>query len=386
MVIRNEKRCNKGIKRSGFLNGVREYNRRRRANKTMVAATLAGLLAENTREGELYERLPDGRLHCYACGHHCPIPEGRSGVCKVRFNRKGKLYVPFGYVGALQDDPIEKKPFFHALPGARALSFGMLGCDFHCGYCQNWITSQALRDPEAVSAPVAMEPEELVAMAVDRGCRVVTSTYNEPLITSEWAVAVFKPAKQKGLATSYVSNGNATPQVLDYLRPWVDLYKVDLKSFNDKHYRELGGTLQNVCESIENLYRRGFWLELLTLLIPGFNDSDSELKALTGFIASVSKEIPWHVTAFHQDYKMTDKANTSAKDLFRACAIGKSAGLQYVYAGNLPGVVENLENTYCPECKALLIERYGFQILQDRLTSAGGYCLQCGKRIPGVWS
>ncbi len=345
---------------------------------------LADVLQEFTTEGKLYSRLPDGRLLCYACGHRCPIPEGRSGVCKIRFNRGGKLQVPHGYVAAIQDDPIEKKPFFHALPGARALSFGMLGCDYHCGYCQNWVTSQALRDPVAGSPPIQVSAADLVQLAVDRDCAVMTSTYNEPLITSEWAVEIFQQARKAGLVTSYVSNGNGTPEVLDFIQPWVDLYKVDLKSFNDRHYRELGGSLETVCRTIESLYRRGFWLEVLTLLIPGFNDDPQEIKALTQFLVSVSPEIPWHVTAFHQDYKMTDPANTTARDLVRAAETGKKAGLHYVYAGNIPGGVGGWENTVCPHCDRILIERLGYRILANRLTP-DGRCSGCRAVIPGYW-
>jgi pyruvate formate lyase activating enzyme len=349
------------------------------------AQTLESTLANLTKEGDLYEKLPDARLRCYSCGHRCVIPEGKHGVCYVRFNRGGTLYVPWGYVGALQDDPIEKKPFFHAMPGARALSFGMLGCDYKCGFCQNWVTSQALRDPVAGATPVQLDPERFVDLAVERECEVLTSTYNEPLITSEWAVAIFKEGKRRGLVCSYVSNGNGTPEVLDYIRPWVDLYKVDLKGFDDRRYRTLGGTLEKVCETIRGLYERKFWLEVLTLLIPGFNNDDDEIKRLTEFLASVSPDIPWHVTAFHKDYKMTDPENTQAHHLLRACEIGKRAGLRYIYAGNLPGMVGEWENTYCPNCRELLIERYGFRVLRDKVTPAGGKCPECRAAIPGFW-
>ena len=215
-------------------------------------ASLKDVLVERTHEAapELVERIDEKRLRCYACGHECPIPEGALGVCKVRFVRDGTLYVPWGYVGGVQCDPIEKKPFFHARPGALAYSFGMLGCDLHCSYCQNWVTSQALRDPTAVSRPMRATPEEMVREAVELGARAVVSTYNEPLITAEWAVAVFKEAKKAGLATGFVSNGNGTPQVLEYLRPWVDLYKVDLKSFDDRHYRQLGGRLEPILRAL----------------------------------------------------------------------------------------------------------------------------------------
>src|SRR6266702_8136843 len=313
-------------------------------------SSLTEVLARETVDGELYDTLPDGRLRCHACGHCCPLPDGAIGGCRVRFNDGGRLRVPWGYVGSIQCDPVEKKPFFHAHPGALAYSFGMPGCDLHCGYCQNWVTSQALRDPAAVAPPLGATPEALVADALRQGARVLVSTYNEPLITSEWAVSVFKEARAAGLTTGYVSNGNGTPQVLEYLRPWVDLYKVDLKSFDDRHYRQLGGRIQPILDTIRKLCEMGFWVEIVTLLIPGFNDSDDEIKRLTEFLAGVSPDIPWHVTAFHKDYKMTDPDNTTAETLLAGAEIGRAEGLRYVYAGNLPGEVGNLEHTRCTSC------------------------------------
>jgi len=347
-------------------------------------ATLAEVLNANTREGELYEKLERGFVRCFACGHCCRIPEGQIGVCKVRFNRGGELMVPWGYAAGLQCDPIEKKPFHHAYPGALAYSFGMLGCDLHCSYCQNWVTSQAIRDPRAVSAPMSVTPAEIVQDALRQGARAVVSTYNEPLITSEWAVAVFKEAKAAGLVTGYVSNGNGTPQVLEYLRPWVDLYKVDLKSFDDRHYRQLGGRLEPILSTIRALHQMGFWVEIVTLLIRGFNDSEDELKRLTEFVAGVSEDIPWHVSAFHRDYKMTDPQDTSAQDLLRAARIGKGVGLRFVYAGNLPGQVGDFENTRCPGCSELLIERFGYHVQAYRLTTRGT-CPKCDVALPGRW-
>ena len=235
-------------------------------------AALQDVLNANVREGELYEKLDRGFVRCFACGHCCRIPEGQLGVCKVRFNEGGKLQVPWGYAAGVQCDPIEKKPFHHAYPGALAYSFGMLGCDLHCSYCQNWVTSQALRDPRAVSRPMHTTPRDLVRDALHQGAKVLVSTYNEPLITSEWAVAVFKEAKAAGLVTGFVSNGNGTPQVLEYLRPWVDLYKVDLKSFDDRHYRQLGGRIEPILQTIRTLHQMGLWVEIVTLLIPGFNE------------------------------------------------------------------------------------------------------------------
>jgi len=350
-----------------------------------VATTLAQVLARETRAGELYETLPDGRLRCYACGHSCPLPEGAVGVCKVRFNAGGRLMVPWGYVGGVQCDPIEKKPFFHAHPGALAYSFGMLGCDLHCSYCQNWVTSQALRDPSAISPPLQANPEALVLDARRQRARVLVSTYNEPLITSEWAVAIFKEARRAGLTTAYVSNGNGTPQVIDYLRPWVDLYKVDLKSFDDRHYRQLGGRIQPILDTIQRLHSLDFWVEIVTLLISGFNDSRDELDRLTTFLASVSPDIPWHVTAFHADYKMTDPPDTTADMLIAAAEIGRANGLRYVYAGNLPGQVGDLEDTRCASCGETLIARYGYSIREYHITP-DGRCPACASPVPGRWS
>ena len=348
-------------------------------------ATLKDTLAERTREGELYHRLENGWVHCYACGHNCKIPTGALGVCKVRYNEEGRLMVPWGYAAGVQCDPIEKKPFFHVHPGALAYSFGMLGCDLHCGYCQNWVTSQALRDPDAVAPPLDVSPARLVRDALSRNAKIVVSTYNEPLITSEWAVAIFKEARDAGLMTGFVSNGNGTPRVLEYLRPWIDAYKVDLKSFDDRHYRELGGRLQPILDTIRQLHDMGVWLELVTLLIPGFNDSPDELARLTEFVASVSPDIPWHVTAFHGDYKMTDPQTTTPAMLRTAADIASNAGLRYVYAGNLPGRVDGLEHTWCPGCRTPLIERYGYLIRSYNLTPTGG-CPSCGLQIPGRWS
>jgi pyruvate formate lyase activating enzyme len=347
--------------------------------------TLADVLARETREGELYDRLPDGRLRCTACGHCCPLPDGAIGVCKVRFNRGGRLLVPWGYVGGVQCDPIEKKPFFHAYPGGLAYSFGMLGCDLHCGYCQNWVTSQALRDPAAVALPLGTSPEDLVHDALRQKARVIVSTYNEPLITSEWAVAIFKEARAAGLASAFVSNGNGTPQVLEYLRPWIDLYKVDLKSFDDRHYRQLGGRLQPILDTIRRLHAMGVWLEIVTLLIPGFNDSPDELKRLASFVAGVSPDIPWHVTAFHGDYKMTEPENTTAEMLLRAAAIARESGLRYVYPGNLPGQVGDQEDTHCAVCGETLISRFGYYVRAYRITP-DGTCSSCSAAVPGRWN
>jgi pyruvate formate lyase activating enzyme len=350
-------------------------------------ATLQDVLSARTREAapELVETLSGGRLRCHACGHQCPIPDGAVGVCKVRFNEGGRLQVPWGYVGGVQCDPVEKKPFFHVYPGALAYSLGMLGCDLHCSYCQNWVTSQALRDPHAGTPPRDMTPESIVQDALRQDARLVVSTYNEPLITVEWAVAIFREAREHGLATAFVSNGNGTRRVLEYLRPHIDAYKVDLKSFDDRRYRELGGRLQPILDTIRWLHGAGVWVEIVTLLIAGFNDSDAELTALTEFIASVSPEIPWHVTAFHKDYRMTDPADTTPVMLVRAAGVARNAGLRYVYAGNQPGCVGAFEHTHCARCGERLITRSGYAI-QDYRLQPDGSCPRCLAKIPGIWS
>lgn len=346
--------------------------------------TLSSQLAQMAREGELYERLDNAKLRCFACGHRCLIPEGRPGVCKVRFNDGGRLMVPYGYAAGVQCDPIEKKPLFHAMPGTDAMSFGMLGCDLHCGYCQNWLTSQTLRDPESSGRFQTFTPEQFVDCALRSGASTVTSTYNEPLITAEWAVEIFRLAKKQGLRTSFVSNGNGTPEAIEYLKPWTDFYKVDLKSFQDKNYRNLGGTLQAVLDTIALLRQSNFWVEIVTLVIPGFNDSEKELRDIARFIASVSTDIPWHVTAFHEDYKMRGMGRTQAPTLLRAGRIGKEQGLKFVYIGNLPGNLPEWENTYCPSCETLLIERTGFIVHQNKLVN--GCCYSCNTAIPGAWN
>ncbi len=326
-----------------------------------------------------------GKLVCVACAHRCKLGDGARGVCLVRGRTGNALFVPWGYTAGVAVDPIEKKPFFHLLPGSRALSFGMLGCDLHCAYCQNWHTSQALRDPAASEVAQKVTPEELVAAAIEHRCAVITSTYNEPLITAEWAHDIFELARKAGITTSFVSNGHATPEVLDYLAPVIDACKVDLKSFSPKTYTALGGKLQAVLDTIAGLVERGIWVEVVTLVVPGLNDSPEEMKGIASFVAGVSPDIPWHVTAFHPDYQMTDPPATPAVTLQTGAEIGRAAGLRYVYAGNLPGSVGTLEDTRCPSCGTTLVRRAGFTVLDVRL-APDGTCPSCGATVAGVWS
>ncbi len=347
---------------------------------------LSDTLDRLTIPGELFSTEEEQAVRCHACAHRCLIRPGKRGICQVRYNQEGVLRVPAGYVAAAQCDPVEKKPFAHLLPGSKALTFGMLGCDLHCDFCQNWLTSQTLRDPAADEGLYYIQkvsPDQLVQYAKRSGSALMVSSYNEPLITSEWAVQIFHKARQAGLLTAYVSNGYGTPEVLHYLRPHLDAYKIDLKCMHEAGYRELGGVLQHVLDTIGLAHELGLWVEVVTLVIPGFNDSSEELWETARFLTSISADIPWHVTAYHPDYKH-DAPATPAITLQRAAEIGQEAGLHYVYAGNLPGRVGSLEDTFCPHCQTRLIQRHGYTVVFNSL-SGRGVCPKCGMKIAGVW-
>jgi len=325
----------------------------------------------------------NGAVRCLACAQRCLIRPGKRGICRVRFNEGGTLRVPSGYVTGLAPDPIEKKPFFHLLPGSVTLSFGMAGCNFHCPHCQNWQISQAGRrcEPDRL---MPVTPEAMTEMARRSGARVVVSTYNEPLITAEWAAAIFEAARRKGLRCAMVSNGYASPEVIARLRPLVNGFKIDLKGFDDRQYRRFGGRLQPVLDSIVRWREAGVWVEVVTLVIPGVNDDPEELRHLAKFLCSVSPDIPWHVTAFHPAFQMTETPPTPASTLEKARAIGLEAGLRFVYAGNIPGAVDGGEDTWCPSCRNVLIRRHGFRVIENHLSD--GKCPACGTAIAGVWS
>ena len=350
-------------------------------------ADLTRLLDTMTTESPLAEKLDQQSVRCLACAHRCVIHEGRRGICKVRFNHDGHLLVPRGYVAGLNVDPVEKKPLFHFLPGSGALTFGMLGCNFHCDFCQNWLSSQVLRDP-SIDGDAGMVQRitagQIVDIAVQHHARIVASSYNEPVITAEWAREVFTLAKEKGLKTVMISNGYATRECLEYLRPVMDGYKIDLKSMQEKNYRAMGGQLKHVLDSIQNAHDLGLWVEVVTLVIPGFNDSPEELWDTARAITAVSTQIPWHVTGFHPDYQMQNNRATRPVDLQQAADIGQEAGLKFVYAGNLPGRVGSLEDTHCPGCNTVLIQRRGYVVGENKIQPEGT-CPNCRLVIPGVW-
>ncbi|HAH31659.1 MAG TPA: AmmeMemoRadiSam system radical SAM enzyme [Elusimicrobia bacterium] len=346
--------------------------------------TLRELVEKFSKRTELFRPAPGGAVKCLACARACVISEGAFGFCRVRFNRGGKLFAPWGYVSGIALDPVEKKPFFHVLPGAQALSFGMYGCNFSCAFCQN--SQTALPGPEA-SALFSCQrilPAALAESAAENKAPLIVSTYNEPLVTAEWARAVFSEAKKKGLRTAFVSNACASKEVLEFLRPCLDFYKADLKSFNAERYLEVtGGDLKKVLKGIELVYSMGFWLEVVTLVVPGFNDSPAELECAASFIAGLSKNIPWHVTAFYPAHKMPDTEPTPPETVLRAREIGLKKGLNFVYAGNMAGSGD-AENTLCSVCGKLLVERRGFSVTTN-LLAGRGTCPACGKTVPGVW-
>ncbi|MCJ7518715.1 MAG: AmmeMemoRadiSam system radical SAM enzyme [Anaerolineaceae bacterium] len=350
-------------------------------------ATLSEKLEALSKPGSLFEPVKDGAVRCLACAHRCLIKPGARGICQMRLNRDGQLMVPWGYVAGAAVDPIEKKPFMHFLPGAKALTFGMLGCNFHCDFCQNWVSSQALRDPASASSGNYIQlatPEELVQSAKEAGAEIIASSYNEPLITTEWAVDIFTCARREGLRCVYVSNGFATSEVVHSLKPVLDGYKVDLKCMTDEKYRSLGGRLQVVLDTIKLAHELGMWVEVVTLVIPNFNDSNEELWEMARALLAISADIPWHVTAFYPTYKHLGAERTSAEILQRAADIGQEAGLRFVYAGNLPGRVGPLENTFCPKCSQPLVRRSGYFVRENRITKEGT-CPNCGEKIAGVW-
>lgn len=342
-------------------------------------------LDELTRPARLFQSGPEpGAATCTACPHRCRLGDDRRGVCGLRVGRHGQVLAPWGYTSSVALDPLEKKPLFHVCPGSSVLSFGMLGCNLHCPFCQNWTISQTGRDESAVALPRPTTPEQLAAAAERAGSRWIAATYNEPLITAEWVVAVFQEARRRGLRTAVVSNGFASPENLALLSPWVDAANIDLKCFTEKGYHWLGGRLQPVLECIRALRSAAVWVEVTTLVVPSFNDSPEELGAIAGFLAGVSPDTPWHVSAYHPDYRLADgPPPTPAAALEQACASGREVGLHFVYAGNLRGR-RGSEDTRCPGCGKALVTRRGFTVLTCSLGD-DGRCPDCHTGIAGVW-
>ena len=333
------------------------------------------------KEAMFYEREVDNRVRCGLCRHRCLIVDGARGICAVRENRGGTLYsLVYGKLVAENVDPIEKKPLFHVLPGSKSFSIATVGCNFHCRHCQNYTISQVARDAPITGAE--QSPQEVVEKALATGCRSIAYTYTEPTIFFEFAYDTAVLARQAGLLNVFVTNGYITKEALVAITPYLDAANIDLKGFTDSFYRDyVHGRLNEVLDSIVEYRNQGIWIELTTLIIPGLNDSDGELKGIASFIANnLGTDTPWHVTQFYPTYQLTDRPRTPVATLRRARDIGKAAGLRYVYEGNVPG--EGGENTWCPSCSTLLIERYGYLISTNRIRD--GACPDCGTAIVGI--
>jgi len=333
------------------------------------------------KEAMLYAPADGGKVLCNLCAHRCLIAESKYGLCGVRQNRSGTLMsLVYGEVIAAHVDPIEKKPLFHFLPGTTSFSMATVGCNFHCGFCQNWQISQSSKRKGTLGGQ-ELSPEEAVGLALARGCRSISYTYTEPTVFFEYACDTMRLAKDKGLSNIFVTNGYMTAEALETLRGLLDAANVDLKSFNEETYRRVcGGHLQPVLDSIALMRKLGVWVEATTLVVPGLNDGEEELGRIARFLAGVDPDIPWHVSRFHPDYQYADTPATPAATLDRALKIGRQAGLRYIYTGNIMG---GSEDTLCPNCGKTLIRRRGFSVTDIALES--GSCPSCRTPVAGVF-
>jgi len=332
------------------------------------------------REAMLVEAGIDGRAVCRLCAHRCVVGPGKFGTCGVRENRGGRLMThAYGPIIAAHVDPIEKKPLYHFLPGTSSFSIAAAGCNFRCGFCQNWEISQAPRDGRPGGRGPDTSPDEVVRSALGHGCRSISYTYTEPTIFFEYALATAVPARAAGLANVFVTNGYMTAEALDAFHPYLDAANVDLKSFRDETYKKVcGARLQPVLDSIRHMRTLGIWVEVTTLVVPDMNDGEDELRAIARFLAGLDPAIPWHISRFHPDYEYVGSRPTPVGTLRRARAIGREEGLAYVYVGNVAG---EGEDTLCPGCRRALIRRRGFGIESDELVA--GKCPSCGTAIAG---
>jgi pyruvate formate lyase activating enzyme len=334
---------------------------------------------EHVREARFYQPLDDGAVRCTACAHYCVVNAGLRGICGVRENRDGRLFsLVYGKAVACEVDPIEKKPLYHFHPGARAFSVATAGCNLHCRFCQNWQISQVHKSEFIPGFPLS--PQAIVSEAVAKRCEIVAYTYTEPVIFVEYALDTAEIAKKNGLKNIFVSNGYYSREALAEMEPVIDAVNIDLKSLRDPYYRKIcGATLAPVLDSIERTLSKGIWVEVTTLVIPGLNDSTQELRDIARFLARLSPDIPWHVSRFFPAYRMMDREPTPERKLLEARDIGREEGLNYVYAGNLPG---GGDDTLCAECREVLLERSGLALVANHL--GGGACPSCRRPLPGV--
>ncbi len=333
------------------------------------------------KEAFLCEKLENKLVRCFLCAHQCRIQDSKFGNCGVRQNLGGILYsYVYGKVKASAIDPIEKKPLYHFFPGSKSFSIATIGCNFHCAFCQNWEISQnSAHDSDLQGEDFSSE--KVVKAALGSGCKSISYTYTEPTVFFEYAFDTAKLAKENGLYNNFVTNGFMTKDALAMIKPYLDAANVDLKFFRDESYRKIcSGSLKPVLDSIQGMRDLGIWVEVTTLVIPQVNDSEEELRETAEFIAGLDKNIPWHVSRFHPDYKFNSYPATPESTLRKAQEIGYKAGLKFVYAGNVSGWGND---TYCPDCKKILVKREGFSVLENNITR--GRCLFCNTVIPGVF-
>jgi len=338
------------------------------------------------KEALLYEKLSENKVRCLLCNHHCVIEPEKRGLCGVRVNKGGRLYtLVYGKVIAEHVDPIEKKPLYHFLPGSYSYSIATVGCNFRCSFCQNFEISQyPYLFPGSIPGD-EVSPEEIVRRAKATSSKSISYTYTEPTIFFEYALECARLATERGLKNVFVSNGYMSKEALDLIKPYLHGINVDLKAFREDFYAHIcKAKLKPVLDNLKYLKKLGIWVEITTLVIPGLNDSEEELREMARFIREeLGPETPWHLSRFYPQFQMLDRPRTPIETLERAYSIGKEEGLYFIYIGNVPG--HDKENTYCPRCKALLIERYGFSVLKNRLTEKST-CPECGFPIAGVWS
>ncbi|MEI6168397.1 MAG: AmmeMemoRadiSam system radical SAM enzyme [bacterium] len=333
------------------------------------------------REAMFSEREGDTDVRCGLCRFHCLIKDGARGICGVRENREGTLYsLVYGKLCAEHVDPIEKKPLYHVMPGSASFSIATAGCNFHCRHCQNYSISQV--SPHTSIRGVPCTPGEIVEQAKATQCRSISYTYTEPTVFYEFAYDTARLARKAGLKNIFVTNGYISKAALAKIAPVLDAANIDLKGFTEAFYRDVvHARLSEVLDSIIEYRKQGIWIELTTLIIPGLNDDDAELQGIASFIMThLGADTPWHVSAFYPTFQLTDRPRTPVATLQKARDIGLAAGLHYVYEGNVPGA--GGENTRCPACSALLIERYGFSIITNRIHK--GLCPDCGTVIAGI--
>jgi pyruvate formate lyase activating enzyme len=325
----------------------------------------------------------DGRLQCTACAHRCVLTDQAAGLCRVRYRSGKTIRAPWGYVAVRRIMPVERNTIYHVRPGSLGLTFGMLGCDLRCPWCSNWQLSQALRDDLPETPIVETSASLLVSEALNAGCRVVAAAFNEPMISAEWVHEIFAEAHHHGLVTALISDGNTTPEALAFLRPVSDVFRVDLKGTTVAHYTTVGGVAGAPLEALREARRLGYWVEAVTVIVPGVNDDVGELRRLGAILAEIDPELPWHLNGFVPRYRMNNVAPTDPALLVLVAGTAYARGLRYVYVGNVADRVQELSHTRCPRCLEAVVRRHNY--MTESMTLRNGRCPNCAIPIPGLW-